>query len=687
MFVQKSIVTWIALLLYAWPTLALQAKSTIEDSLQQALYTAGPEEKINLLQRIALQEMRQSLDQAEISAKRSLILATREQRPDLEASAYALLGRVSYQKGEYFSALGRFEQFLERVERAHDTSNIANAYNSLGLVNIEMGRFDEALKNIHQANQLWRLRNEPKGIASTLNSLGLAHMRMKKYDNAIAFYEEYLLECEHLGEKRLISYALNNLGEAYAGKKAFEKALKYYHQSLELKQEERLVNDKVITLINMGNAYKSLGDRQEAIKRYQQALSIAQDQGSTVGEQEVYKSFGLFFQEAGQFKEAEKFLMKSLRLADESGAEPANLELFQLLASLYAQNGEFVQAYRFQKELATLRDSLYDRAFYQRMADLETRYKLQKTRDENALLKAQQAADQKIMTALYAAMALAILTIMMLYFLIRNKKHSNKTLAQKNREIRRQNVQLGQQKEEIRQQNTRLQRINSDLEQFAYAASHDLKEPLRTIRSYLQLFSKRFETGVPDEGQEFLDFVYDGATRMDGMLSDLLKYSRTGRDDIPHKPVDLNEVLDAVKRNLHNQLKRSQAELTVESLPQIEGLEIEMVQLFQNLVSNGIKFQPKDQQAHITISSVEDEMRYTIAVADNGIGINPKYKEKVFLLFHRLGTRDTYQGTGIGLSICQKIVHNHGGEIWFESEEGKGTTFYLSLPKAAVSAT
>lgn len=222
-------------------------------------------------------------------------------------------------------------------------------------------------------------------------------------------------------------------------------------------------------------------------------------------------------------------------------------------------------------------------------------------------------------------------------------------------------------------------RSNQDLEQFAYVASHDLQEPLRKISSYLQLIEHRYSDKLDEDGKEFIGFAVDGATRMKRLINDLLTYSRVQRSKEEFQPVQLQQVIATVLENLELPIEESGAEITYDELPEVFGSKSQMVQLFQNLISNAIKF-CGENLPHVHIGVEKAGSQWQFWVKDNGIGIDPKYFDRIFVIFQRLHSRREYSGTGIGLAICKKIIENHDGHIWVESEAGKGTTFYFTLP-------
>jgi len=231
-----------------------------------------------------------------------------------------------------------------------------------------------------------------------------------------------------------------------------------------------------------------------------------------------------------------------------------------------------------------------------------------------------------------------------------------------------------------------LKRSNEELEQFAYVASHDLRQPLRTVRSYLSLIEDSIEDKLDDETREFMDFIRDGVKRMDSLITDLLTYSRVGRR-VADGPIDSGRMVDLSLLDLQAEIDETQAQIRVPAgMPVIEGDSGEMTRLFQNLIGNALKYRKPDQVPHIVLDCADQGMQWEFSVTDNGIGIAPEHRERAFGIFQRLHGRHEYEGTGIGLAICRKIVERQGGVIWCEDNSQGGATFRFTWPKMRRSA-
>jgi signal transduction histidine kinase len=250
-------------------------------------------------------------------------------------------------------------------------------------------------------------------------------------------------------------------------------------------------------------------------------------------------------------------------------------------------------------------------------------------------------------------------------------------VAERTRELEAANREYAKQAE-------KLARSNADLERFAYIASHDLKEPLRMVMSFTKLLAKRYKDQLDADAEQFIGFAVDGAERMEQLIQDLLTYSRVSAPDKQFQPVDCQAAFTLALINLKTAIEESGAIVTCSALPVVLGDHTQLAQLFQNLIGNAVKYRsatPPTVHVSATRPSMPDDSEeWLFSVRDNGIGIDPQYADRIFVIFQRLHGREQYPGTGVGLAICKKIVERHGGRIWVESQLGQGATFYFTLP-------
>jgi PAS domain S-box-containing protein len=232
----------------------------------------------------------------------------------------------------------------------------------------------------------------------------------------------------------------------------------------------------------------------------------------------------------------------------------------------------------------------------------------------------------------------------------------------------------------LRAAHEELKRSNSELEQFAYVASHDLQEPLRMVASYTQLLQRRYDARLDGDAREFMAYIVDGATRMKQLIEDLLAYSRVGTKGKDFRPVACETALRRALANLRAAIEESGAAVSYDALPTVDADEVQLAQLLQNLIGNALKFRSSSvPRIHLGIQELDTEWQFE--VRDNGIGIEPQYYERIFMVFQRLHNKGEYPGTGIGLAICKKVVERHGGRIWVTSSPGQGSSFHFTLPK------
>jgi PAS domain S-box-containing protein len=234
--------------------------------------------------------------------------------------------------------------------------------------------------------------------------------------------------------------------------------------------------------------------------------------------------------------------------------------------------------------------------------------------------------------------------------------------------------------EELKRLVNELERSNKELEQFAYVASHDLQEPLRMVASYVQLLQRRYKAQLDEKADRYIFFAVDGVQRMQKLIDGLLAYSRVSRG-AKFSRVKMNLAYNEAVMNLSVAIREAGAIVTREELPEVTGDETQLIQVFQNLIGNAIKFTVQDRAPRVHVTAARSGGEDLFSVTDNGIGIDPQYAQRIFLIFQRLHSREEYAGTGIGLSLCKRIIERHGGRIWMESAPGRGTTFTFSIPR------
>jgi len=484
---------------------------------------------------------------------------------------------------------------------------------------------------------------------NSVSALGSTFNKQGKVEEGLAYNLESLKMAEDLEYELGIAYALHNVGESYAQKQDYQQALDYVFESIELKEQ--------------------LSDRWGLIGSYQGVSKI--------------------YLELEQYDEAIKMLQTGLDIAKSLESNTRAVAFYEKLAEVHEKQGDPTQALNYLNEYIRIKNSILNETLLAEMSDEKQRYEFLEKESEIKSLRTQNEIlikDQEITTLRNALIgAGAVLLTLVIFLLIRDivrKNASQKILSEKNKEIKRQMEQLAKAHELVNTKNKLLEQSNDSLQNFAYTASHDLREPLRTIKSYTQLLNRKYGNSIDASGQEFMHFITDGAERMDTLLVDMLSYSRVDTAQNNFIDFETGPVLNQVLNNLSQSIDKQSATIHIdyENLPQIHGDRTQILQLFQNLIANAIKFRGINTPSiKVTCQKVENE--HIFSVEDNGIGIDEAYKEKVFQMFQRLDTQSSFEGSGIGLATCQKIVQRHNGKIWLDSELGKGSIFHFSIPK------
>lgn len=575
--------------------------------------------------------------------------------------------------GDFLLAYDFQQQSLKIREELNDSTGIALSMYEFGTIFFYQERFDQSLEHYRKANEMYEKLDRPKNVYSCLAAIGSIYDHLGDVNLSLKYGMKALQKAEELEYKLGIAYAKHNVGCSYIQHGQYDVALNYLNESLKLKVELR--------------------DKWGAISTYR-AIADA-------------------YVESNRPKKALKPLMTALEHAQESDAKPKIIEIYKYIAKAYSKLEDYKTSNEYLYKYTLLKDEMINETSLREMGQKKASYEMEKKENEIKLLKKKKEILEKEqqIEGLYnyiligAAIFLLIL-LRLMYSRYSHHRESNRLLEEKNAEIKSHTKQLEEanrkqlmtnllleeknqlmedQNEQINFQNEKLESSNEDLKQFAYVASHDLKEPLRMINAYTSLLKKRYSDLFDDNAQEFMGFIIDAVNRMDTLLTDLLTYSRANTREGEHQWLEARDILDITAANLRHSIESQNAKLIYsDSLPQVMVNKSQMLQLFQNLIANAIKFRKPDVDPEVTINCEKKDTHFLFSIKDNGIGMAPENQEKVFEVFRRLHSQSEYEGSGIGLATCKKIVEKHRGKIWVESVEGEGSTFFFTiyLPKA-----
>jgi len=594
------------------------------------------------------------------------------------------IGYTHQRRNNYQEALDFFQQSIDLAENFPediDPSKIARVYTQISSIYQVLGDYKKAFDNQMQSLLICEKNNMLIGIANAQYNLGTIFFYQNQFERAREHYEKAKVICDQLEEERFSYSCLAALGSVNERLGEYKKSLEYNNKSLELAIKLNYKTGIAYSKGNIAVNYLSVNDFAIAEKYCKEAISIKLDLedsygaiGSKIDLSKVYINWN-------KPREAIIVLEQALELAKMVESKSRQSDIYKTLSIVYEQLDDDSRALDFTKKYVALKDSLLNEKTLEEMGTSQQRYKLEKNEHDIAMLKKEnELLEQKEMNQSLQKYVFGLVTIAFLMFIwwykskLNYQNNVNLILEEKNELLNSMN-------DEIEIKNKQLEHSNEDLRQFAYVASHDLKEPLRMINSYTNLLQRRYMASFDEPGKEFMHYIIDAVGRMENLLDDLLDFSRAGSQPTPTNYASTQDVMVMVEANLRHRLELLNAKLIVKSdnLPSIKAHRTQMIQLLQNLVSNGMKFKG-EKDPIVEVDCMQKDNKFIFSVRDNGIGISEENLEKVFEMFRRLHTREEYEGTGIGLATCKRIVTTWGGDIWVESEEGNGCTFFFSVP-------
>lgn len=561
----------------------------------------------------------------------------------------------------------KYTDLALRIAKINSYSKgIGDAYHTRGMIRWYMSEYEEASKYFFEALKIREASNDSIGLARSFNNIGNVYYRQDNDSLALVYYQKALDYRELLKDSIGLIYSYNNLGDVMAKVEKEQEALKFYDKSLRIAKNIKELKGQAFVATNLGEYFQERKRYPEGLIFYNQALETYEQLDFKYEIALVLNHIAEIYLAQNQADKAIPLLEKSAVLSAQTEGKSVLSSATKNLSLAYAQLSEFEKAYEYQLAHQQVATEILNKSKDEVVLGIQAKYqneKEQRQRDE-----ALREKERELNSLTTFVLFFALITIGVLFFLSMSRyvfqSRMNRLLQEKNQRIEKQNQTL--------------MKNNNALEQFAYIASHDLKEPLRTIGSYSTLVQRKYQDQLDEEAKEYFGFIIKGVKQMYSLLEDVLAYARTDNEaGMRKEQVNMNEILSSVEDSLQKIVHQKNVSISAEELPIIWANPFQMHQVLQNLISNGIKFNHKEQ-IKIQISAETRKDRFIFSVKDNGIGIDPKYQKQIFNLFHRLDNRK-YSGTGLGLAICAKIVANHNGRIWVDSKEGQGSTFYFSV--------
>ncbi|MEZ4888590.1 MAG: ATP-binding protein [Chitinophagales bacterium] len=661
------------------------------DSLTQVLkYIDGSKVRVDILNQLSEAYWYNNTKQAIQEGNLALELAEEIGYEQGIATAFYNLG-VSYLViSDFGSALEYLQKSQTLFEEMKDQKGVARSLNYIGATYQQRGNDTLALDYHLKSLRIFEGITDDKGLSSCYNNVAVIHANQGNYPKSLEYFYLSLHIAEKNKDSLRMAFQYNNIATIYQFEKNDSSAMIYYIKA-------KAISEKIGDLMGVGFGYLGIaqvcheGVKHEcAVENFLAAYDVFKNLEAVFNLAEAQVHLSEIYALIGENDKAMAYAEEGLELSKSIGSLQFVTKLYQNLSAIYANQGDYQKALEAQNNNLLYKDSLYNKQKLETIKDLQTSFELQQKEIENEILEANL---NKKLVQNYALMGTVGLVLLFAFALFRSQKKIKKAfslLTLQKEKIEDQNKAISEQSHKMEEQNHQLSQLaeklatkNESLNHFTRMASHDLKEPLRNITGLAELMQMNFEGD--SENIEFVKFIKDAADRMNHLLEDLIAFARADIGTTHAlETVDLNKVLEATKANLRLKIEDTQTQIEHDELPKVAAHFTPIMQLFQNLIANGIKYQKADNQPHIHISVQPNGAKYTISISDNGIGMDPSNLKKIFEPFKRLHTRSEYDGSGLGLATCKKIAEHYGEKIWVESEPDVGTTFYFTLPKATI---
>ncbi len=655
-------------------------QNPLADSLLREIQTATEDTtKYNLFQRLSASYETTNPDFIIEYANEALSIAERLKDKERIANAINLLGIGYKKKGEFIRSLEYFEQGLELARQSDLEANIPQFLNNIGLIHANRGDLNEAMKYYLEALQLIEGKGDQLAIANLINNIGIIYFEQGKKTEALGYFERSLLIQRERKDSLGISIALTNVGESLDDMERETEALEKYKEALAISEQ---INDQYgvsYLLATMGEIRFNEGNYEVASDDFSRALEITDEIGDIEGKARILGLLGEVSQKQGDLNQSNEYCFEALSIAEKLGAKQTKRDLYATIAGNYKLLENFYKAYTYQVLYTAVNDSIFNEEKSRQINELSIQYETRQREAEVKLLKEEQAKNEALLqrrTILGWAAALFLLFASFIAWSLYQRNQRKQTFNKQLQE------EVEERTSELKQSNLQLEKSNKELEQFAYITSHDLKEPLRNIISFTELIERQIGSKLDEETEDYMQTVKGNARQMHALIEGVLEFARIENIDLRNEIVDLNNIADRIRSVLQASIAERKVDLKIEQLHSVEGNASQLFLVLKNLIENAMKYNNSKTPQIVVSSTVENGM-CEVSVADNGIGIEKEYHDKIFDMFQRLHIRKEYKGAGLGLSICKKIIQNLGGDIRVESDLGQGSKFVFTVPFAA----
>lgn len=655
---------------------SVQASQPVIDSLTTLLETeTSPNMRLKLLNKIAFNYYRIDPEKTVSMAMENIQLAKEigDEEGRLAAINNLAIGQVFQDESQ--KALETFELLEKEGKKAGYMTIVHRASNNKGNLFSDLGQQEKATKAYQQAVSIAKMVKDDEAYCIYLTNLVAMLISQEELEKAKRYFVNAFPVARKIPNKSILADMNHSYGKLMLEMGNPEEAMAYYKESLAINRQTKNTQSIITVLNSLGALEQEIGNLDKSLKYNKEALKHARSFGASRLLTETYLSIAKNHDQRSDFEKSIHYSELGFIEAQKARNIAIRVEYYELLARGYEGRGDYETALSFHKQFKTTQDSLALLNQAQKVKEVALKYDMKSKDEENAKLRLKQdqqtqALKQKNLISVLGGIGLGLVSIICL-LLYRNNKRKyvyNQMLEEE--------VKLAV--KDLKESNEQLQSSNKELERFAHIASHDLKEPLRNITSFVRLIERRLE-GKNAHLKEYLQFVQNNAKQMHILIEDVLEFSKISHVAPTYETCDVNQILKQVSMGMEQFLIDRNASIQIGPMPEIESSKGQLYLLFKNLIENGIVFNDT-KIPKVSINYEVSNDFHVFKIEDNGIGIEEEYLNKIFGMFERLNGRVKHSGSGLGLSICKKIIYRLNGDLTVESKVGMGSTFILSLP-------
>ncbi len=669
-----SIYTLIFLCFFGWNYSFAQI-----DSLEKLLPTLPDNtQKVDVLNKLSYLYHNNDIQQTFAYANEAFALTNSLKYTKGRATAFHTLSIANSISGDITQATEFNDQAIHLADSIKAYRLLAGTYIAKGILQDKADNPEIAIQFFQKSFDLAEQEDFPNGIISACFNLGNVYSDLEQFDKARNSYKRAIITGESLQAENEVAWGNRCIARSYYDEKNYLKAESYFEKALKL---SRAIKDKrslSFTLSEFASNHLKLGKRELAEQYMQESIELIRAVGDTEGEIIGLQDLAQLYIETDRPNKAIEISNQALVINKKNKSSFFKIQLLEIISSAYAQKQAFKTAYEIEQLVKSEKDSLDYTSKLELTAELEQKYQTQKKETENTLLRTEQihqsAVIAKQKTINFILMIVALLLALLGYVAFsayRNKQRNNLLLEEK----------VAARTLELQTINTQLIKSNEELSRFAYVASHDLREPLRNITNFTHLLQKSLRSTAEGEVLQFMDIIQKNTTHMNNLIIDTLEFTKLSNKEVKKSQVNINHILKNIKSSIATRLENRNATINIlQPLPVIQTNEGLLFSVFKNLIENGITYN-ENSAPIININHAIRGDHYLFSMNDNGIGIPKEYRETIFIMFKRLQNREKYEGSGMGLANCRKIINKLGGKIWVESDGQNGSTFFFTIPK------